>query len=282
MARDLDIANRLRKRGLKVVEVNGWTQRGSDSFNPRGVVCHHTAGPAKGVAPCLGVVTNGRPGLSGPLCNVYIDRNNVCYVVAAGRANHAGSGDWSGLSGNSSVYGIEHENVGTSAEPWTTAQLFTHGIVAAALIEGRADSSKVCMHKEWTSRKIDMHSVLGGDMRKLVSALHAQWKQQQNPTPPAVKDPEGFRKALAAIYGPKVANGPTLRYGHKTEAVRNLQVVLNAVSGAGLLCDGHFGPGTRRAVENFQRFFKLHPIDGIVGPKTRAMIGLVAQKVATS
>lgn len=63
--RDTLIASKLRGAGLKVVEVAGWQNRGSDNFNPKGFVWHHTAGPAKGNAPSLAICTNGRSGLPG-------------------------------------------------------------------------------------------------------------------------------------------------------------------------------------------------------------------------
>lgn len=167
---DLGIVARLRAKGLIVVEVAGWQSRGSSYFNPHGSVDHHTAGSRNGDAPSLGICINGRPDLSGPLCNVFIARNNVCFVVAAGRANHAGAGGYAGLSGNSSVYGVERENVGTSAEPWRPDQTDTAARVHAALIEGRAPASHVCEHKDWTRRKIDAHTITGADLRNRVAS----------------------------------------------------------------------------------------------------------------
>lgn len=168
---DTGIAQRLRDAGLSVVECAGWQTRGSSSFDPRGSVDHHTAGPATGDAPSLNTCINGRPDLAGPLCNVLIGRNptNTCYVISAGRANHAGSGGWHGLSGNSSVYGIERENVGTAAEPWRPDQTDAAARAHAALIRGRAEADMVCRHQEWTSRKIDTHDVNGSDLRNLVN-----------------------------------------------------------------------------------------------------------------
>lgn len=59
---------------------------------------------------------------------------------------------------------------------------------------------------------------------------------------------------------------PTLRLGAKHEAVRVLQVKLNA-HGARLVADGSFGPLTTLAVQSFQRRAGLDA-DGIVGPLT--------------
>lgn len=167
--RDLGIAQRLRDAGLNVVEVAGWQTRGSDDFDPKGSVDHHTAGARLGNAPSLQICTTGRSDLPGPLCNVLVARDNTCYVVAAGKANHAGLGGWAGLSGNASVYGVERENVGTVDEPWRPDQTATAAKVHAALIRGRATYDKVCRHAEWApTRKIDPHSITGDELRAAV------------------------------------------------------------------------------------------------------------------
>jgi hypothetical protein len=165
MGRDTDIAHRLRDAGLRVVEVDGWTSRGSSEFGPRGAVTHHTAGPRDGNIPSLNTLIYGRSDLPGPLCNVAQARNNDVYVIASGRANHAGDGGWRGLSGNSSVYGLEIENVGTGAEPWRQDQVDTSARIQAALIRGKAGADMVCQHKEWTSRKIDAVDADGDTFR---------------------------------------------------------------------------------------------------------------------
>jgi hypothetical protein len=170
LARDTGIADRLRAAGLKVIEVDGWRTRGSETFSPRGSVDHHTAGSSRGNAPSLGVCINGRADLPGPLCQVLVARDLTCYVIAAGRANHAGSGGWKGLSGNSSVYGVERENVGTTAEPWRPEQTVHAAKVHAALIDGRATADFVCRHAEWApTRKVDTHSISGAQLRLLVA-----------------------------------------------------------------------------------------------------------------
>jgi hypothetical protein len=170
--RDLGIANRLRVAGLVVEEQPGWQTRGrSDGFEPNGVMWHHTASALGKDAPSLGIVTNGRPDLPGPLCHILITRSNICIVIASGKANHAGTGSWLGIKdrGNSTKYGIEVENTGyNSSEPWRLDQLATLAKATAALIHH--DVSRVkecCMHKEYTTRKIDMHTVSGTTMRTL-------------------------------------------------------------------------------------------------------------------
>jgi hypothetical protein len=167
--RDLGIADRLRAAGLRVVEVAGWQTAGSDSFAPGGSVNHHTAGPSSGSSPSLLTCIEGRPDLPGPLCSVYQSREpstDIAYVIASGRANHAGEGSWRGLSGNASVYGLEVEHDGTTALP--QARIEYAARIHAAMFTG--DPGMVCQHREWTTRKIDAATnVDGDDFRALVA-----------------------------------------------------------------------------------------------------------------
>ena len=122
--------------------------------------------------PSLKTLINGRSDLPGPLCNVGAPRADdgdfKVYVVAAGKANHAGTGGWAGLTGNSSVWGLERENVGTTAEPWTPHRFEVACRVHAAfaIAEGRRSVIPVCRHQEWApTRKIDSHTVTGNAIR---------------------------------------------------------------------------------------------------------------------
>ena len=161
MPRDLGLAKRLRAAGLDVVEVPGWKTRGSDSFFPRGAVTHHTAGapdrPGQ-KTPSLRICTFGRPDLSGPLCNTYLGYDRKVYVVAAGRANHAGipdGGSIKGMTGNSTAWGLEIEHPGTFPLPDDMAEIAAR--IQAATVKGTTSADKVVYHKEWApSRKIDL------------------------------------------------------------------------------------------------------------------------------
>ena len=271
MARDTGIADRLRKYGLKVVEINGWQSRGSSSFNPRGSLDHHTAGSSRGNAPSLGICINGRAGLSGPLCNVLIGRDNTCYVIAAGRANHAGRGSWNGLSGNSSVYGIERENTGYAsgprAEPWRQDQHLVAGAAHAALMEGK-NLDNVCRHAEWTSRKIDTHSVNGNDLRNLVKAITVKMHggtpaPAPKPTPPPAPPSSKEAQFLAAI-AEAARKKPTLRFKMMGDTVRDLQTHLNREMNNALVVDGDFGRKTHNVLRMYQASRGLKA-DGIAG-----------------
>lgn len=187
MGYQLGIPQALAKFGCTVEVVSGWQTRGSSSFNPGGVVGHHTAGPATGIRPCLNLVTYGHSTLSGPLCNVYQDRNGVAIVVAAGRANHAGEGGFRGNVGNSSMYGIEAESKGTEPGAWTAAQLASYPrIVAGLLWLAQRDESWYCRHATWApTRKIDTVTLSDTWMRDRVAPL---LRPAPAPTPTPVQE----------------------------------------------------------------------------------------------
>lgn len=152
------IADACRRWGLEVIEVDGWKSRGKSGLNPRAVLCHHTAGAATGDYPSLRTVVEGRPDVPGPLCNVGLGRSGRVWVVAAGRANHAGKGAHSGLLGSSEMLGVEAESVGTK-DDWTPEQRIAYPLLCAALLDGiDRDASWLLGHKEWATppgRKID-------------------------------------------------------------------------------------------------------------------------------
>ena len=138
--------------GLKVAEQPGWQNRGrGDVGTVEGVMCHHTSGPKRGNMPSLGVVTNGREDLAGPLAQLCLGRDGTFFVVAAGRCNHAGPGNWQSFtSGNANFIGIEAENTGGQDDPWPAVQMdaYRHG-VAAILNKIRANAIMCCGHKEY-------------------------------------------------------------------------------------------------------------------------------------
>lgn len=155
MPRQLALADALNTAGLNVVEQDGWRERGNVGFNPKGLVVHHTA--ITSTEASARVVTNGRPDLAGPLSHIVLDPNGVVYLIASGRANHAGTGGWKWLTGNASVYGIEAVHSGKTGDPWPDGQLWALYRASAALakLSGFTEDF-VCGHKEWApTRKID-------------------------------------------------------------------------------------------------------------------------------
>jgi hypothetical protein len=162
--------------GLQVEVVPGWETRSAGSFNPVGALCHWTAGPRGSTSrPSLSIVTNGRPDLPGPLCNVYLARNGVAIVVAAGRANHGGAGVWHGATGNSAFFGTEAEAADNS--DFTAAQRWAYPRVNAAYMDlGVTGVGMIAGHSEYATppgRKQDINGYTMDDMRLQVAALRA-------------------------------------------------------------------------------------------------------------
>lgn len=142
----------LRAAGLEVREQKGWEKRGHGSMGDvKGVICHHTAECRdKDEEPALNVITHGRPGLEGPLCNLGLGQGGVYWLVAAGLAYHAGPGEYKGLkSGNRNFIGIEAENDGIG-EVWPEVQLIAYAKGCAAIAKHCGFSADMVIgHKEW-------------------------------------------------------------------------------------------------------------------------------------
>lgn len=131
----------LRSYGLKVVVVPGWRLRGrpasTGNLSPVGVLCHHTATAATSlVASVLRLLVVGRSDLPGPLAQFGLGRDGTVYLIAAGRANHAGEAKSSGTvaagDGNALYWGIEAFNNGLG-EPYPAAQYNAYTLLCAVL-----------------------------------------------------------------------------------------------------------------------------------------------------
>jgi hypothetical protein len=155
-----DLSRAVQPSGLTVHEVGGWQTRGRGPMVAvEGVVAHHT----------------GRPGLSGPLCNLGLGRDGAVYVVAAGKANHAGLGSWPGIprnDANDRMIGIEAESAGTG--DWTREQLAAYPLLNNALARHYAFPVRMVIgHLEWApTRKIDPHGWPGGMAGMRASTAH--------------------------------------------------------------------------------------------------------------
>ena len=158
------LADVCRRAGLKVHEVDGWQKRGhaGELTSVKTIVCHHTGGSTarQDSRPMgsLNTVTYGRPGLAGPLCNLGLGRDGTVYVVAAGKAWHAGVVRHIDYINARSI-GIEAQNAGTKADPWTEVQMDAYGRLCAALcVAYGLTADDVLGHKEVCDpkgRKID-------------------------------------------------------------------------------------------------------------------------------
>lgn len=265
----------LENAGLKVAETPGWRTRGrADMGTVRGVMCHHTATPKTiiGNMPSLNMLINGRPAgphstaLAGPLAQLGLGRDGTFYVIAAGRANHAGAGRWEDVTlGNSCFIGIEAENSGLADDPWPAVQIDAYQRGAAAILKQvGAGAGMCCGHKEYATpagRKTDPSF----DMPSFRSAVGLLLLGKTPPPPIPGRDDQ---------------QRPTLRRGATGPLVRQLQGALPPVMGApAVQVDGVFGGATEAAVRAFQRAHNLVP-DGIVGPATWTVVGTVAAPAA--
>lgn len=245
----------LTNAGLRIAELDGWPNRGVTEMGAvRGVMCHHTGGPSTGNMPSLNVLVKGRPDLAGPLCQLGLGRDGTYYVIAAGRANHAGAGRWHGIAtGNSSFIGIEAENSGVKSDRWPDVQLQAYFRGVAAILK-RIDQDEMmcCGHKEYAlppGRKPDPHSL---DMQVFRNEVA---KYLNDPMPRVVIPAKDSR------------DRPTLGRDFQNNPKFLVELVQRKVGITGKKVDGIFGPMTEAAVRRFQRKRGLVP-DGIVGPKT--------------
>jgi peptidoglycan hydrolase-like protein with peptidoglycan-binding domain len=242
----------LLEAGLRVAETPGWKSR---SVGPMGqvlgVMCHHTAGGRVGNMPSLETLKQGTASIPGPLAQIGIGRDGTCYLVSAGRCNHAGVGSWKSISaGNTHFIGIEAENRGDGSEPWPPIQLDAYHRAVAAILRRINRSVEWCVaHKEFAKppgRKIDPNFDMDAFRLRVQAVLDGVAGQ---PVLVPHTEPDGRRR-------------PTLSRGTSSgDAVKALQ------SRLGLVEDGIFGAITEAAVRRFQEQNGLDR-DGIVGPLT--------------
>lgn len=145
------LADAARSTGYRVVEVAGWRTRGHGGMRVvEGVVGHHTAtaATAPGDYPSLGIVTNGRSDLAGPLANEGLGRDGTIYIIAAGCCYHAGASRWAGyIDLNDEFIAIEAESPGHGE--WTAAQKDCYPkLVAANLRYMNRGADRYAGHKD--------------------------------------------------------------------------------------------------------------------------------------
>ncbi|HEY6333702.1 MAG TPA: N-acetylmuramoyl-L-alanine amidase [Blastocatellia bacterium] len=248
----------LKSSGLKVAVVPGWESRGrGDIGTVLGVLCHHTAGAKTGNMPSLDLLVKGRQDLPGPLSQLGLGRDGTYYVIAAGRCNHAGNGNWKGITaGNTHFIGIEAEHTGAADSPWPDVQMEAYQRGAAAILKHIGKSSDFCAgHKEYAPKRKPDPSFDMNDFRAAVAAIMESAAPELKPIAPVEPRAEPGAPAGRA----------TLRRGAKGDLVKTVQRKV------GVDADGHFGPRTEAAVRAFQRDNDLVP-DGIVGPATWAAL----------
>jgi N-acetylmuramoyl-L-alanine amidase-like protein len=153
VARAREVAARLRAAGVTVYEWPGWESRGNGLTSAyEGLVVHHTA---SGYGSAFPVLVDGRPDLSGPLCNTSGNADGSVTLIAAHPANHAGAGFGRSMGPlprtslfNNRVWG--HETVYPGDQPMTDAQYRTAAILARICTDvfGYGDIERARAHAE--------------------------------------------------------------------------------------------------------------------------------------
>ncbi|MGE7317089.1 N-acetylmuramoyl-L-alanine amidase, partial [Staphylococcus capitis] len=171
----------LRAAGVQVVVEGDWLNRmRPGSFDPIGVLWHHTASTSSATNPhpALNICINGRSDLPGPLCQALVDYHGVFHVISAGRCNHAGTSGGSGPipagDGNTMLIGWEIDYNGVSQE--MTAAQYDASVAATAAVLTRLgrDASYARGHRETsTTGKIDPSFIDLDAMRADVAAKMA-------------------------------------------------------------------------------------------------------------
>lgn len=208
----------LRQWGLHVQLIPGWDKRGAPfQETPRVPVAHHTATARSRTLdyPSLRIVRDGRgePNpLPGPLSQVGLGYSGTVYVIAAGKANHAGPGAWRGVPRSSLTIGCEAESPGDGT--WTPQQRRAYPLLMAALCDGLGTTAEmVCAHREWAlppGRKVDPTGIDMPEMRQQVTHLLKVGPagvvlppHPPTPTPPA---PPALEDDMQALF--KTADDP--------------------------------------------------------------------------
>lgn len=173
------LRNKLRRYQVRTKYINGWDSPSIDPYNGRsdfhGVMLHHTAGTNS-----LRWVVSGNRYAPVRACHFLVDRDGTVNVVSGVGAYHAGAGGpWRfpkkgrdviipANGGNSRLYGIEIESLGTRAaidgspQGMTVAQVVSTAQLSAALLNAMRPAwrswpvSRVIRHRDWTTRKIDV------------------------------------------------------------------------------------------------------------------------------
>ena len=177
------IADDLRKAGLKVVEIEGWKNRGrpasTGNFDPEGAsTTHHVGATTSESNPnaALNLLITGRSDLPGPLCHVATAYDGTVYVIAAGRANHAGRVGKTGVvgmpiyaDGNALALGNEVMTNGTQKMPKAQEDAIAKVAAVFANRHGR-NSNWAHRHEDISSSgKWDLGQWTTAELRRRVS-----------------------------------------------------------------------------------------------------------------
>src|SRR5699024_10254433 len=204
-------------------------------------------------------VAYGRPGLSGPLAQLFLARDGTVYLVAAGTSSHPGRVS-SNTYSNSDAIGIEAE--ATGLDSWPAHQINEYAKLCKALIkEFGLSTSRVRGHKEVAvprGRKPDPNFNMS-QFRKEVGGAKGGGSSGGGTSGGS------SRPSKAGSYG------ATLGQWDRGYPVRDWQDCLKAEGYDLGKCgaDGYFGDSTVSATKKYQKKVGVK-VDGMAGKDTWA------------
>ena len=278
-------------------EVEGWKSRTIDqnaTWDCEWVVNHHTANPTAHAHESLNwLVQGGLPGVRAPYAHALVGREPKIFLIAAGRANHAGrGGPFRSVpkdSMNAYGYGIEVEAPGRALD-FAPGQFEVMCKLNAAVlwIVGR-DVDRVIRHKDWTDGGIDGVPWLPTrgrkvDVRYSLDAIRAATRSYMKqlaamgtpPVQPPAKPVVYLSHILEAIKKDQPA--PTGHTTHKSEVL----TVEKALNKQGLLASAYvdgsagtvsFGDGSAYQKWQVQCGYHGKDADGIPGMESLSRLG---------
>lgn len=194
------LADEFRAAGLNVVEIDGWKTRGrpasSGGNDARALTNHHTGATSRpdSWAPGLTTLVAGRVDLPGPLCHYAVDYAGNVYVIAAGRANHAGYAKpvpgLVGGDGNAQLIGDEVITDGKQImpAPQVRALALTNAVVLRRLGAG---TDRLYRHADTSvTGKWDIGQYTTQELRALTEQA---WAELEAPSAPAIPSEELMR-----------------------------------------------------------------------------------------
>jgi putative peptidoglycan binding protein/N-acetylmuramoyl-L-alanine amidase-like protein len=275
----------LRAAGVPVILEPGWDHKGRPRsvgpFLPRGVMWHEDAspkGPTPSNAKFIGEVGRPAEGIPAPLSQCWVcagckDAHAVgtWHVLAAGRANHAGAGQWGAVAtdaGNTALLGVETDHI--AGEPWgpTMLRSLQRGTAAILLHLPARPREWLCGHKEYAhGRKIDPAGLDMDHQREEVA-----WAML------ALADGSNAAGVLVPYPGPQA-----FRLGHASPSVLRLERWLKLAGYLKTSPSAHYGPGTLAAVRAFQLDHDelRGDADGLPGPLTWELVQVAAARSAS-
>jgi hypothetical protein len=200
-----DVVEDLRRQGIPVHYVNGFAARGSDTFDPRGIICHDTGGSANSTdSGEISTLLNGSTSAPPPIAQFYLSRTTGVHLVATGRCNHARTGRAGPLKnlGNTNLIGIEA--AANPGKAWPAAQYCWYVLLVAAICKRRGwnPDQHIAAHREHQpGEKVDPQGI---DMARFRADIRAAMNGTTPPAPTSGVD-------MPLLFLVRVAGNATVR-----------------------------------------------------------------------